>query len=286
FYSINNETKEKFWIGRLINIECILPMEGERVHGIYRRSGWLDEMVRDVESVGGNGRQIPQEESHGMFNCRYRSVNLEVFDEPRPEIDSEDEYLKAFYYDTLTRLPPVTYYGIEESGPRSLKHVDIPNDLSNYGAKGIEKRISKSWNHSSNGIRSDLRHKDWEKKLLERLRKIYGTNNVGIGVPCEAGYIDIVILHKKIKNLIELKTARTAKQVVREALSQVMEYGYWPGMGQGYLRFIISGVPKIDNLTKKYLEFLRGNFKIPIWYLTLDESAMELIGLDSLLNQK
>lgn len=278
-YSVNSITKERFWIGRITNIECVPPDLSEKAHEIYQRKGWLDEMEREAIAVGANGGRIRKEQNVGMINCRFRPANLQIFDEPRPRIPLKDKHLKALYYDTLTKIPPSRYIELAGDQDNSV-NLEIPDDLSAYGATGIEKRQSKSWNKSGDGIRSDLRHKEWEKHLLESLRKNHGTRNVGIGVRCGRGYADIVININKKKILIELKTAHTAYQVLREALAQILEYGYWPGERRANVRLAVAGTPKLDTKTEQYLTFLRDELEIPIWYLRVDEAAMSLEGLD------
>jgi hypothetical protein len=61
----------------------------------------------------------------------------------------------------------------------------------------------------------------------------------------------------------EIKTALTARACLREAIGQLLEYGFWPG-AQEPARFIVVGESALDNDGKEYLSRLRKRFSLPI----------------------
>jgi len=112
----------------------------------------------------------------------------------------------------------------------------------------------------------DLRHNLIQEALYQRLTSKYGKDNVRTEQPSGVGtQIDIVV---KIKNeywFYEIKTALTPRACLRQAIGQLLEYGFWPG-AQEPARFIVIGERPIDEDGSEYLRRLRKRFSLPIEY--------------------
>lgn len=67
----------------------------------------------------------------------------------------------------------------------------------------------------------------------------------------------------------EIKTALTARGCISEALSQLLEYSYWPG-AQVARRLIIVGEPALDGESEQYLSTLQQRFGLPLEYQQFD----------------
>ena len=73
----------------------------------------------------------------------------------------------------------------------------------------------------------------------------------------------------------EIKTALSARQCIREALGQLLEYGYWPGSLDVEVLVVVGPVP-LDDLADQYIATLRERFDLPLEYHYLpvaDQSA-------------
>lgn len=220
-YSIDNRSKRRVWVGRMANVHCLTESSSKKVLAEYRNRGWLEEMSKEVEFVGGNPTHLFSEKPINIINCKFRPSNLEIFDEPMPEIANNDVYLKAFYYDTFTKIPPTRFFS-PEPNDQGLTTVAMPTDLSDYGSQGITKRRTATWNTPGDAIQAELRHKSWQKQVLRNLRKRYGKKSVGIEVPTGGGYADIAVRVRGRMIIIELKTGSSARQNVTEALGQAI----------------------------------------------------------------
>ena len=111
-----------------------------------------------------------------------------------------------------------------------------------------------------------MRHNEIQEKLYQQLCEKYGESNVGTEI--ETGYstsIDAVVRIKDEQWFYEIKTASSAKACIREGLSQILEYAYWSGKPQAQRLIVVSTNPETSG-TKRYIEFLRCNFKLPIYY--------------------
>jgi hypothetical protein len=112
----------------------------------------------------------------------------------------------------------------------------------------------------------DLRHNLLQEALYQRLTSKYGNDNVRTEQPSGVGtQIDVVVKMKGKYWFYEIKTALTPRACLREAIGQLLEYGYWPG-AQEPTRFIVVGESPIDEDGQEYILRLRKRFSLPIEY--------------------
>jgi hypothetical protein len=67
-YSINEETKKRWWLGRIRNVTVTTKQESQEAYVAYKKNGWLTEMEEQLRSVGGEGPNI-QRYKTGRFFC-------------------------------------------------------------------------------------------------------------------------------------------------------------------------------------------------------------------------
>ena len=72
------------------------------------------------------------------------------------------------------------------------------------------------------------------------------------------------------KDYYEIKTAVSAQACIREALSQLLEYSYWPG-SEVAQNLIIAGVAEIDKATQMYLDKLCEILHFKLSYYQIKE---------------
>ncbi|MDD5712262.1 MAG: hypothetical protein PHY31_05815 [Smithellaceae bacterium] len=112
----------------------------------------------------------------------------------------------------------------------------------------------------------DLRHNPLQKALYNQLTSEYGADNVGTERPSGVGTrIDVVVRMQKEYWFYEIKTALTARACLREAIGQLLEYGYWPGAREP-ARFVVVGESRLDEDGQEYISRLRKRFSLPIEY--------------------
>lgn len=119
-----------------------------------------------------------------------------------------------------------------------------------------------------------LRHNDLQRALHAHLSKQHGSNSVGVEQGTGNGtLVDVVLrLDRQRFWFYEIKTGSSARACIREALSQLLEYSYWPG-AQEAERLIIVGEPPLDKYAVSFLECLREKFSLPVYYQQLDMST-------------
>lgn len=128
-------------------------------------------------------------------------------------------------------------------------------------------------------LKATLLHNKIQNKLHEYLSKKYSEEKVGTEQNCGNGTI-IDVVRQIDDGLIfyEIKTAKTTRMCIRQALSQLLEYSYWPDRELAK-QIIIVSQNEITEQSKKYLAHLRKKFKLPIYYQQFDLETGELAEL-------
>jgi len=96
-----------------------------------------------------------------------------------------------------------------------------------------------------------------------------------VGTECNNGAgsrLDVVVKLQERFHIYEIKTSQSARACIREALSQLLEYSYWPGVQEAE-RLIIVGEPPLDKDAGEYLGTLRSRFALPLYYCQFDVSS-------------
>lgn len=120
-----------------------------------------------------------------------------------------------------------------------------------------------------------LLHNRIQNEIYEILCIQYPEDKIGSEIKTNVGSVDIVRKKKESYIFYEIKTAKTIKTSIRQALSQLLEYAYWNDIA-GVERLIIVAPNKITQKAKRYLNFLRSKFNISIYYQEYDIHSKQL----------
>ncbi len=125
-------------------------------------------------------------------------------------------------------------------------------------------------------LKSTLLHNKIQNKMYEYLVKNNGPDAVGTEVDCGIGKpVDVVLNDHGHFIFYEIKTDKSVRLCIRQALSQLLEYSCWPNEKRAE-KLIIVSPNKITNQADKYIKHLRDIFDIPIYYQQFDLEAEEL----------
>lgn len=115
----------------------------------------------------------------------------------------------------------------------------------------------------------NLRHNVLQAALYKQLVKEYGEENVRTELPSGIGTsIDVVVKDGDEFYFYEIKTAHSPRACLRQAMGQLLEYGFWPGT-QEAARLIIVGETALDQEGLTYLNTLRQRFSLPLEYIQI-----------------
>jgi hypothetical protein len=115
----------------------------------------------------------------------------------------------------------------------------------------------------------DIRHSKIQEALERKLIKEYGENNVSLEHPIfQNKRIDAVVNDNGKLYFYEIKPDPTARDCIRQAMGQILDYAYWPGRENAAKLFIV-GENEIDKATQNYLRYLNTRFKLALEYIEI-----------------
>jgi hypothetical protein len=120
---------------------------------------------------------------------------------------------------------------------------------------------------SSKPQTATLLHNDIQNQMYESLVAQYGKLCVGTEVPTGDGTaIDIVVKTNKFCWFYEIKTGTSVRGCIRQAIPQLLEYAYWQADVSRADKLIIVSLMKLTPQAAAYLNFLRQQFKLNVYY--------------------
>lgn len=260
-YSINNDTKERWWLGKIKNVEIISHKEAREIYGLYKRKGWLKEMSNQLKIVDADNKTFENEKN--IFNIKFKiSDTTELLDMPL-QITKDDKSITATYYTTLLNKKSEPDLCNTKGFNFMPKHnPQKRNSVIVYG-----KRLSEI----------DKLHPKIQDLCYEQLKNEFGADKIGTEVSTGyGGSIDLVVKNKKDYIFFEIKTNKSIRMCIREALSQLLEYAHFPNKNNSN-KFVIISQNQITENVKKYLMNIREIYKIPVYYRQFDLTINKLL---------
>ncbi|MFY9308571.1 MAG: hypothetical protein WAQ28_05900 [Bacteroidia bacterium] len=245
-----NSLNKKYYVGEIKNAECISKKESERIFEIYRASGWIEQMKKEVKLIGGKWESIIATNPDIFFNVRFKFSDASPADE-LIEISDEDISITTHRFKLLPKKADF-----------SFNSQDIEEDDENDGNEKSTGKRKKVYNVD---CEFDPYHDMMQNALVKLLRESGDYKRVII----EKGRVDVKAKTKDDKwHYFELKTDNP-KLSIRKALGQVMEYAYFPDLEKATELIIVSDAEP-DTDTIKYLDFIRMKFDLPVKYRHFD----------------
>jgi len=101
-YSIDGETKQRWWVGRILDVEVISQEESRKAYLAYKENRWLSEMEQQLASVKADTEEFKKISPDSFAVIRYRPKNLQLLDIPQ-EFSASDPAISASYYVLLNQ---------------------------------------------------------------------------------------------------------------------------------------------------------------------------------------
>lgn len=262
-YTINSKTKEKFWIGEIHNVHVIGFDESIEILNTYKQNKWYDEMTEDLKNVDATYTELININEKDFFNIKFKIDDVDLLEEPQL-ISEEDTAISSFYYILINKISEPLLVDYSDGNFRFKPGIN-PKKQTTY------KQFQKSFKVIN------LEHNITQVLLYNHLCDIYGPDSVGTENPTGYGArIDVVV--KNVDKIIfyELKTGYDLLSNIRVALTQLLEYCFYPNKKNADELIIVSLLPtnkKIDS----YLRLLSDKIGIPIYYKQFDKIKNILI---------
>lgn len=263
-YAINHVTKQRYWVGAIDNAEVLTKSDARKISRTYRRQGWLKSMRQQVARLGLKPDTLGDEET--LVNLRYRPEDLRMFD-----------FMQPFPAKAL----PSARYGQLQKPPAS--QLPVLGGSSGAG-KPAERNLNKTKATrivSAASYEVDLIQTQWQQSLKKTLQEDVRGARVEIERDVGGHRVDVVLTSGGRETFIELKTFGPVRQIIRAALSQLLEYAYWPDDDRCQALLIV-GPAEAGIAGNAYLAMLRKRFGLPVHYLPYQNGR--IVGIADWLN--
>jgi hypothetical protein len=267
-YSIDGETKNRYWIGDINNLIVLNREEAEGAKTQYIKRGWMSEMERQIIASGVKAKGFSSWKGVDLFNIKFIPINLRVNDpyfqipEGHP-IAGQTRYNFSNFKDEFALKKP----DLEDEFDSSFLG-DREEDDDEYDVAPEKK----TYIREPKAIEIIDLHNRISKALTKELKKLYGYNKVKREY--SAGYggnkIDIVVMKSDGLIFYEIKTYTSLKTCIREAIGQLMEYSLWTHQKKAKQLIVVSQpVDDFDN-ARIYFRHLRDTYNLPLYYQSFD----------------
>jgi len=181
----------------------------------------------------------------------------------------------------LDRLLPL--YEYVERGPDAVTESVQFDDLGGFSfePRNVDKETATTATVAAKRVKVELCENKLQRALRDHLANIYGGGNVSCeqSIRTMEGYLcrtDIMVRRGNSYWIYEAKIGPSARECIRHAMGQLLEYSFWPGNPEAS-KLIIVGEPPESVQSAKYLSRLREKFALPIQYVQFDMSKRRLI---------
>lgn len=240
-----NPSKQKVYIGCLHNVIGIDSKESKEVFRYYKEHGWLEEMKEDVRYAGGTVTGFKPE---WMFNVKFKFGEAKINHSNLPIIKPDT---LGHRYNLMDKKGEFQFLTDEEGKIQTLDtSVIIRTTLAGE-------------------IIIDPLHKKMQNAIHELLKDDYLHLYMEKGEPSLSSgqKIDMKGIFKDTDewHYFEIKTS-SAKQSIREALGQILEYSHYDHLGTRASRLYIIGPEKPEEKDVAYMKKLREMYHLPLWF--------------------
>lgn len=274
FYTVNSETKKRYWVGRLKKVEIIDKIESDKILKIYKKNLWFDEMCSQLNSVNANVKNFNKWiEQYGLFNLKYKIEDLDIFDSSPIEFDKNENIIKVDRYNLFNLKDELLYENIPEN------EIEYNNDeILNYNKNQISTdKISRTYKEKI--CEYENLHSQIQEQFVNYLKAEFGADNIysEVSKKIDNTRIDIVRkLENNDKYFYEIKSYPNVKTCIRIAIGQLLDYSYWPNKEIAKKLYIVSH-KELSFDAEIYLKNIRDKFKIPIFYIYYNLNDNEII---------
>lgn len=249
-YAINGETRKKWWIGELRNVEVINKTHSQDIAEKYKKRGWLKEMQNQVLEVGG---KITENDSECAFNIKFSVEDATgILPEPK-QLDSDDASIKSYYYSTLLNKKELPKFVDQKSifTPGHKLQKNSYEVLYSNQAKDVNKL-----------------HSDIQTFCYNELVSEFGEDFVCTEHPTGYGAsVDIAVKHGESLYYYEIKTNPILRECIRGAVAQLLEYAHYSQSDSNKVKKLtIISTHDLTLEAKNYLNILKSLYGIPLSY--------------------
>ncbi|QEC76902.1 hypothetical protein [Mucilaginibacter ginsenosidivorax] len=254
-FSLNQETKERFLVGQINDLEVIKakPDIMRIAEKLYRHH--FEDVKVELHDVDADENGL---DNYGLLpNVRFRLTGEELFEVmlPAPALDGHQ----------YNRFLP---YIVDDELQLLIDGV-LPEDDFVFNP-GVARNSGGHQRVTSPSVRVIQRiHSDISTALEQYLRPQFARSNKNISIEKTRfgdNIADVVLIHHaKEITILEIKTSGLARKNIREALGQLLDYGCWYS-GLKIKKLIIVAPSFLSVRETAYFQRVKNVLDIPIGY--------------------
>ncbi len=232
--------KQQLLVGFINNAICISKEESNEIFNIYKKNGWIKEMISDLENAGIDPLNLKETPSEIFFNLKFKIKDIKLNDDFKI-ISPDDENISTTRYKLLNKISDFDFEEIKGKG------------TDGYTRKFVAETFVDPYHNKIQNTLSDLLRISGEFKNIK----------------IEKNRIDIQANYKESElHFFEIKTD-TPKNNVRLAIGQLFEYTFFPENNKAN-KLIVVGDEEPSSEVKAYIKHLRKQTGIKIFYRWID----------------
>lgn len=265
--TIDSESKKRFWVGEIKDLEVIGLEENKRIKKEYNKRGWYKEMEQQLSELGLNPSLLGEwTGNEWLFNIKFKPENCIV--DKLVEVDPKDKAIPSTRY-TLINLNKL---------PNELEEKEEIEDFFGPPQKsGPKPKFVKSSTRASGPRISEIPHIHYKitESLFQYLEKSGFTVEYERVSPA-GGKVDMIGWKGKKATFFEIKTYPNAKACIREALGQVLEYAMYPADCRAD-KLVIVSQNKTELTDQAYIKHLRKSLNLKLEYWAFDHEKKAVL---------
>lgn len=247
------EEYQRRYIAKILDLECLSKAQSKAAYDKFLENGWLAEMRADILAVKGDVSKLGDSNwVSDIINVRFRQENIRWY--PANTYAKEGEYVRSLRRYQLNALKIESQTPHVDQLRRGRKgRADVPN-MGSFFRSGSAGKVCTP------------EHGMIQAKLLSELTAEYPDAEIF----CEQDFVDITVQTLEERILFEIKSDLVPRTVLRLALGQLLEYGFYDSSmnvsSNCVIRLVAVGRRALSLVDQKYLDFLKAEFNIPLEY--------------------
>ena len=262
-----------FLVGRIRGAVRLDRQEALWAKSAYEENGWLEQMRREVENIGADQHGLPPYGGRGVAigmkngdfdvaNIKYAPDTIEIYPEPqpRPKPSGACYHGAAYPWPEGENPPPPAARKTPEARRAPYSEKDVLR-------KAAKEAVITQWqNRIQNRMLNDLRARGERVKPEQHVDSLK-KRRADLCVFRKAGKVE-----KRI--FIEIKCMDTARESIRLALGQLLEYTHYPDKSPHAVslaeKMVIVGHRYENEKDKAYIRFLGRHYGVNMEYYCFD----------------
>lgn len=247
-FTIQPDTRRRF-VATIYAAECLDSRQAQDALEAFAQRGWLETMKKEIMDVGGDNSALGAPEwANDILNIRFRQENV------RPFFPA----MFAAQSDPIQRLNRYQLFDFQSINS-TIQRISTAEriGLSSLPTVRTYKRAGTA------PIECTPEHARMQAQLMKELAVEYPEAEI----IREEDFVDVAVRTLDELILFEIKSDLEPRNVIRQALGQILEYAYYSTRHDALpKKLVIVGRGQLSDSDQSYLNRLKQEFHLPIEY--------------------